>query len=51
MFYAVDFIKAQAWEAASPIAWRDPSEDVREEPGYIGVLQQNQVVGTSKGNC
>ena len=30
------------------IVLRDCFKEVREEPGYIGVLQQNQVVGTSK---
>jgi hypothetical protein len=27
---------------------KDCSEEVREDPGYIGVWNKNQVVGTSK---
>ena len=42
MFYLADFLKIQAQKAASQIALRDFSEEVRE------FLQQNQVVRTSK---
>ena len=38
--YSADFLMTQAWKAASQIALRDCSEEVREKPGYIGVLQQ-----------
>ena len=34
----VEFLGLQAWEAASPIALRDCSKEVREEPGFIGVF-------------
>ena len=40
MFYLVDFLRAQAQEAASQVALRDCSKGVREELGYIGDLQQ-----------
>ena len=42
MFYLADFLRIQAQKAASQIALRDFSEEVRE------FLQQNQVVRTSK---
>ena len=42
MFYLADFLKIQAQKAASQIALRDFSEEVRE------FLQQNQVVRTSE---
>ena len=38
MFYWADFLRPQAQEAASQITQRDCSEEVREEPGYIGVF-------------
>ena len=39
-YVLVDFLRNQAWEAVSRLALRAYSEEVREEPGYIGVLQQ-----------
>ena len=38
MFYLVDFLKTEAWDAASQIALRFCSKAVREKPGYIGVF-------------
>ena len=40
MFYKEDFLRTKAWKTVSQITLRDCVEDVREEPGYIGVLQQ-----------
>jgi len=39
-YYSEDLLRTQAWEAASQVALRDSSQEVREELGYIGVLQQ-----------
>ena len=36
MFYSLDFLRTQAGEAASQVALRACSKEVREEPGYIG---------------
>ena len=38
MFYLMDLLRTDAQEAASQIALRDCSEEVRKEPGYIGVF-------------
>ena len=38
MFYLVDSLRTQTQKTASQIARRDCSEEVREEPGYMGVL-------------
>ena len=40
-------------ETASQRTLRDCSEEVREKPGYMGVLQKNkkQVVGIPKNHC
>ena len=39
MFYLADFLRTQAWEAVSQVALRDCSKEVREKPGYTGVLR------------
>ena len=41
MFYLADVLRTQAQKTASQIALRDRSKEVREEPGYREVLQQN----------
>ena len=38
MFYSVDLLRTEAREAVSQLALRDCSEEVREQPGYIGIL-------------
>ena len=38
MFYLADFLKIQAQKAASQIALRDCSKEVREKLEYIGVF-------------
>ena len=40
MFYSVGLLRTWAWKMASDKVLRDYSEEVRKEPGYIGVLQQ-----------
>lgn len=39
MFYLVNGLSNQAWEAASQTAPRDCSKEERKEPEYLGVLQ------------
>ena len=39
-YVLVDFLRNQSWEAVSQLALRVYSEEVREEPGYIAVLQR-----------
>ena len=38
MFYLMDFLRTEAWDAASQIALRFCSKEVMEESGYIGVF-------------
>ena len=38
MFYLADILRTYARVAASQIALRDCSEEVREDPGYRGVF-------------
>ena len=38
--FLAKFLRTKTWKAASQIALRNFSEEVREEPGYIGILQQ-----------
>ena len=38
-------------EMSSQIALRDCSEEVREEPGYIGIFAIKKHDGTSKDHC
>ena len=44
------FCKLQAQDPASQITLTAPKRPGRE-PGYVGALQQRQVVGTSKDDC
>ena len=39
-YVLVDFLRNQAWEAVSQLTLRAYSKEVKEEPWYIGVLQQ-----------
>ena len=39
-YVLVDFLRNLAWEAVSQLTLRAYCEEVKEEPGYIGVLQQ-----------
>ena len=48
LFYLVDLLRTQAWQAASQIALRVCSEEEREETGWIGVLPQNSVIHSIK---
>ena len=48
MFYLVDFLKTVAQKTASQIALRDCAKELKEEPGYTGVLQQKPgILGVS----
>ena len=38
--FLAKFLRTKTWQAASQIALMNCSEEVREEPGYIGILQQ-----------
>ena len=40
MLYLADFLRIKSQKTASQIALGDLSEEVREEPGWIGILQQ-----------
>ena len=42
MFYLLDLLRTMAQGTASQIALRDCSEEVREEPGYIGVFAKTK---------
>lgn len=42
MFYSVDMLRTSAWKTGSQVALRDSSEEVSEEPGYVGVLKQTR---------
>ena len=42
MIYWGDFLKILTWLTASQIALRNCSEEVREEPGNIGVFAEKQ---------
>ena len=42
MFYSRTLLRTLAWETASQIALRNSSDEVREEPGYIGVFAENK---------
>ena len=40
IFYSADFLRTQAWEAASQTVLKNCSQEVWEEPEYTRVLQQ-----------
>lgn len=42
MFYSAVLLRTIAQDIASWIALGDCSEEVREQPGYIGVLSKNK---------
>ena len=51
MFYLVDISEDLCPEDALSKSSEKPSKEVREEAGYVAVLQQKSVVRTSKGYC